>query len=92
MEDLKSRKPRRGKVKVWTGIARQRGKEWEILIAATSIRQALELMIEAGFGYMGAHHFKNYFISRTADAEQEIGVWGKLAENRYTHDEMKRLL
>jgi hypothetical protein len=97
MEDLKTRKPRKMKVKIWNGIATKfGGKPWHVSIGATSVRQALELMREAGFYHMGAHHFKNFFHSTWGNdmkgVEPEIGVWGKPNENRYLRDPVERLL
>jgi hypothetical protein len=95
--DLKTKKPRKpGKVKMWNGTAVTRGKQWHIYIGATSVRQALELVKEAGFGYMGASHLKNYFSpmwgNDMAGIEPEIGVWGKPDANRYIHDPVQRLV
>ena len=95
MEDLKSRKPR--KVKQWNGYAiKHGGVQWYIYVGATSVRQALELVKEAGFGYMGASHLKNYFSPTWGNAmkgiEPEVGVWGKPDENRLMHDPVQRLV
>lgn len=95
MDEVKTRKPRKMKVKRWNGIAITRGKQWQISVGATSVRQALELIKEAGFGYMGAHHFKIYFSptwgNDMKDIEPAIGIWGKPDENRFMHDPVEKL-
>lgn len=94
VEDLKRRKSR--KVKTWNGYAIKSGEQWYIYIGATSVRQALELVKEAGFGYMGASHLKNYFSPMWGNPmkgiEPEVGVWGKPDENRFLHDPVQRLI
>jgi hypothetical protein len=98
IEDLKTPKPsRKAKVKMWNGTAiKHGGKQWHIYVGATSVRQALELIKKAGFGYMGASHIKNYFSPMWGNdmkgIEPEIGVWGKDDENRFIHDPVERLL
>jgi hypothetical protein len=91
VDDMKHKK-----VKMWNGGAIKSGKQWHISIGATSVRQALELIEKAGFGYTGALHFKNYFSPMWGNdmngIEPEIGLWGKLDDNRHLDNPMDRLV
>ncbi len=80
VKDLE-RKPRQRKVKVWNGTERLRGQRdyLSVYVGAHSMKHALELLDQAGFSYMGAHHFKNFFSpawgTPMAGIEPEVGVW-----------------
>ena len=83
------------KVKTWNGGAMKGGEQWHISVGATSVRQALELIEEAGFSHMGAHHFKDYYSpcwgNDMKGIEPAVGVWGKPDDNRHLDDPMKKL-
>ncbi len=69
------------KVKIWNGNHVMRGSRdyIQVYIGAHSRKHALELMDQAGFSYMGEHHFKNFFSpcwgTPMEGVEPEIGVW-----------------
>jgi len=84
------------KVKTWNGGAMKGGKQWHLCVGATSVRQALELIEQAGFGHMGAHHFKDYYSpcwgNNMQDVEPTIGVWGYLDNNKHLDAPPKKLV
>ncbi len=83
------------KIKTWNGGAMKGGKQWHISVGATSVRQALELIEKAGFGHMGAQHFRNYYSpcwgNNMNGIELATGVWGKLDDNKHLDDPEKKL-